>query len=165
MIKLTEIRESLLKKLSTELEGFKEFQDEEDPNFFKPSFVIEVIPVSSNHLGRCFEAKKSIINIKYFSKNGTNSEIIEMTDKLNEVFKNGLYIKDHHFSMEKKDFSIEKKVLNYKIPLEFEDSEELVEINTDNGAELIPSSDLDNTLGYSKETLKTMKELKIREDH
>jgi hypothetical protein len=126
--------------------------------FDKPAFFVQLVVISENTYND-YSDKIVMIDIHYFAESKKNIEILKMKDNLNKVFKNTLEVKDRRLTLMDKRPQIIDNVLQFKFNLEFTDDLEQVLVNE----EWINEDELNGNLGYTSETLETMKGLELNE--
>ena len=159
MIGYVDIKKSIVDVLKLRAITVKVVANEELSGFNPPAFFIQLMPISDTpYLD--YEEKLLTVNIHYFSAEKTNLANLKMLDQLNQAFFNTLRIGGRVITLGEKNPQIIDNVLQFKFNLDFTNDVDVAEVN----GEWVMVFKLDETLGYTEDTVELMQELEIKED-
>ncbi|SHH14688.1 phage tail terminator family protein [Desulfosporosinus lacus] len=159
MIGYVDIKRSVIDVLKTKVSTIKTVATEELNGFKPPAFFVQLMPISDTP-SIDYEEKLLTVNIHYFSEEKTDLANLKMLDQLNTAFFNVLKIGDRVITLKSKRHQLIDNVLQFKFELEFLTDIDVVEVND----EWLMSTELDDSLGYSEETVELMQELDLKEE-
>lgn len=123
MIKLNEIKETIIKKLFDNLGDYYTYYDEEIPEHFdRPSFFLDLLPNFYNRDNEFHVDKSILCVVYYFSDDKSNIKKYDMVDNLSELFENTIRISDRIITIN--DFTpiFNEDILQFQFTLNFLDS-------------------------------------------
>jgi hypothetical protein len=159
MIGYVDIKKSVSDVLKAKARAVTIVPTEELSGFSKPAFFVQLMPIGDTAFID-YEEKILSINIHYFSSEKTDIANLKMLDQLNRFFFNTLKIGDRVITLNSKRHQITDNVLQFKFELEFSNDVDVVEVN----GEWVIATKLDETLGYTEETIELMQELELKEE-
>lgn len=119
MIKVLSIAKSIRNKLK-DIAELKVYEEEVD-KLTTPSFILDIIPVSTTKWDEIRRDRKFHVDITYCPKGKTNKELFAMLDLLEEKFGDVLEVEDRFFTIEEFIHFIQDKKLHYTFDLYFGD--------------------------------------------
>lgn len=123
MIKLNDIKESIIKLIFDSLGDSYTYYDEEIPqNFNRPSFFIDLLPNFYNRNNDYHVDKSILCSIYYFSENKKNIEKYDMTDSLSELIGNTIEINDRIITIVDFNPEFNEDILQFQFTLNFLDA-------------------------------------------
>lgn len=158
MIGTVDIKKSVIDVLKAKVSTIKTVANEELSGFKPPAFFVQMLPISDTP-SIDYEEKLLTVNIHYFSAQKTDLANLKMLDQLNTAFFNVLQIGDRAITLKNKRHQLIDNVLQFKFDLEFLNDGDVVAVNS----EWVMVTELNDSLGYSEETLELMQELEIKE--
>jgi len=156
MIGYVDIKKAVSDVLKAKASSVRVTPTEELSGFSKPAFFVQLIPVGDTAFID-YEEKLLTINVHYFSAEKTDTANLIMLDQLNKVFFNTVKIGDRVITLKSKRHVIADNVLQFKFELEFSNDVDVVEVN----GEWVMTTKLDETLGYTEESVELMQELEL----
>lgn len=136
-MKLTEIKEGILKKLELNLQSFNLYSEESSVSSTDEYILLSLIPKRVKNINPFHSEKLITAEIKYYSKNKTNNENIEMADTLNNIFDLKLNIVDRVFPINNINMKIIDNILYFFFDIKFIDSKDTNEESYEKMQELI----------------------------
>ncbi len=159
MIGYVGIKKAVIDVLKLKAGTVKVVANEVLSGFKPPAFFVQMVPISDTAHIDC-EEKLLTVNIHYFSAEKTDLANLKMVDQLNAAFFNTLKIGDRVITLSNKRHQITDNVLQFKFELEFLNDVDAVEVN----GEWVMPTNLDDSLGYTAETLAQTQELELKEE-
>ncbi|MTI57484.1 phage tail terminator family protein [Geosporobacter ferrireducens] len=145
MIKLVEIQNAVDDKLNTNFPAYPIYVGEIPQEITRPAFFMHILPVSTRVENKYYRNRKINVEIRYFSRNETHLENLNMADLLNELFDSFLMAGNRKLMVEETRTIIEENVLCFTFDIEFSDS-------------------IDEEKAYDYQDYEYMEELLIKED-
>jgi hypothetical protein len=158
MITLIDIQNSIGKKLDSKFSDYYIYTEDVKNGKKTPSFFINTMPVITDNF-ISYKEKLINIDIMYFSENETNEENLNMTNMLEDLFRNYLELKDRIITILSLNFRVIDNILHCNFSLNFKDAGEMILINTQIGQVYIQEHEINEKLGYTQDTITTMQEL------
>lgn len=123
MIKLNDIKETVIKKLFDNLGDSYTYYDEEIPeNFNRPSFHFTLNPTFYNRNNNFHVDKVIPCLLIYYSDDKSNLKKYDMADKLSEIMGNTLEISDRIITINEFTPIFNEDVLQFQFSINFLDS-------------------------------------------
>ena len=162
---LFDIKESLRGEIKAKLPSHKIYAVEVKEGFKRPAFFVEVIPV--NIQNRLYYKDVSVtVNIRYYPEGETYEEIMDISDKLTEIFGATLKVGDRVLTINNQESETTdedgNKYLQFSFDLNYQDGNNVLQVIGLNGEPLVML--LDETLGYTEGNIHLMSELELTEE-
>lgn len=121
-MKLTDIKKAINDTLKSNFPTVKVSSPDVEEGFKKPSFFVEILPITRGKEGKYHYSRSVTVVIQYFSENETELENIKMQDQLEEVFGQVLKINDRVITIHNIESEINDKVLHFQFDISYLDS-------------------------------------------
>ncbi len=117
--------------------GFKVYASDTADGFKKPSFCVDVLPSSMSRENGCMILTAMSCNIIYFPEVETTEQLINITEKLREMFFYKPFdVEDRRITVNEIKFQFEDTALSADFELEFYDELECDDADAENFADL-----------------------------
>lgn len=163
MTRNNDIRDAVIKLLTTAYPSVKTYGEEIQQGFKRPAFFVQLKPQPGDTLSSVQRQKLTLIDIHYFSAAPANEryrDLWTMADDLDEMFNASLIVGDRALYIQDQEPVIEDEVLQYQITLSYIDSSDGILVDLDDGTQgiTLPESEL----GYTDGNVEPMRVLNIK---
>jgi hypothetical protein len=121
---LVDIRNEAAHKLNSEFPSYYLYYDVLPQDFSRPCFLIQILSVSKTNENLYQFLKALTFNIRYYPDEGVSTGLLEMQDKLEELFDMALQAGDRSIGIDRTKGEILEKVLHFTFDMSYTDSRE-----------------------------------------
>ncbi|MEA4848730.1 MAG: hypothetical protein VB106_15985 [Clostridiaceae bacterium] len=121
---LVDIRNEAAHKLNSGFPGYYLYYDVLPQDFSMPCFLMQILSVSKTNENLYQFLKALTFNIRYYPDEGVSTGLLEMQDKLEELFDMALQAGDRSIGIDRTKGEILEKVLHFTFDLSYTDSRE-----------------------------------------
>lgn len=123
MIKLTDIRDSVVGALATLYPEATIYDERQQQGMKFPCFFVQLIPVSTRRYKAKVNQDKAIFSIQYFSDSENTYECLEVKDRLDTVFSKGILVSGELIRVDSVEPIVKRETkgssINYLVTLDY----------------------------------------------
>lgn len=118
-MKLVDIKKAIKRMINAEFPNIKIFSPDVKEGFKKPSFYIQLLPISRERLSKYHFNRKVSVVIYYHSDKHEELELLDIEEKLEEIFSNVIRINDRTITIEDSESNIDNNVLHFEFDISY----------------------------------------------
>lgn len=121
-MRLVDIKKAIKRMINAELPDIKIFSPDVKEGFKKPSFFIQLFPISREKLSKYHFSRKLAVSITYHSETNKELEFLHIEEQLEKIFADVVTINDRTITVEEIESNVENNVLHFEFDINYIDS-------------------------------------------